>query len=69
MAGIVDITPLHAVSNWRDSVSGKYAKTAFINVTNKVTLDTVVASVGLGTQNSGNKFGIGTVVKVYGVRA
>lgn len=70
--GIIHLTPTHAVSVWKNNTtlsmlnSGSYG---YCTITTNVNQNTVISSIVFGTQNFSKMLGVGSIVKVYGVRA
>ena len=69
--GIVEMHPQGSLCVWGGqinctNINDMTARTKFATYYN---VNTVVTSIIFGTQNSTNKFGVGSIIKVYGVRA
>jgi hypothetical protein len=64
-SGAVLFTPSHVISQGYNQT----LKTHLYDVNSKITADTVASTIAVTTQNNDTVFGVGSIIKVYGVRA
>jgi hypothetical protein len=65
-SGVVLFTPSHVISQGYNQTF----KTHLYDVNSKITADTVASTIAVTTQNNDSAvFGVGSIIKVYGVRA
>jgi hypothetical protein len=64
-SGDVLLTPSHVISQGYNHTYRQHLYTTNSNIT----ADTVASTITVATQNNANLFGVGSIIKVYGVRA